>query len=495
MTERRTSTRSRPAPADTIRERSRELLEREAPARGERWIVAFSGGPDSTALAAVLSPLAAERGVELLLVHVDHGLDPGSRKRAERARAIAAELGLPFEMERIDVPTHRERHESPESAARRLRYAALERRRAASGARLVLTAHHRDDQIETLLLQLARGAPLEQLTGIAAVRGTLRRPLLGVPRADLLAGLSAWRIAPVEDPTNADRGIPRNRLRHEILPRLREREPGLEEALLSLAGRTQALQEKSDLLFRERLNDARAAMEEKESGPARRARDQVPADWLLELPEPLQLPALRWLLHGLMGASRLPSLHSLESFLRQLRGQLAARLRLPGDAAEELVAARGMLCRTRPRSRTPPFTYSFLIPGEVELPELGRRLRIRRSRVEPWMWQGDPERAALAGEAARATVRNRLPGDRLRPLGAPGARKLKALLIDRQVPPERRDRLPLVELDGRLAWVPGVAIDDAFRLTGETECWVAELLPASPLLAEDEGRSERTSIT
>jgi tRNA(Ile)-lysidine synthetase-like protein len=111
------------------------------------------------------------------------------------------------------------------------------------------------------------------------------------------------------------------------------------------------------------------------------------------------------------------------------------------------------------------------------------------------MWRGDPDRAALAGDATRATVRNRRPGDRLRPLGAPGARKLKALLIDRQVPPDGRDRLPLVELDGRLAWVPGVAIDDAFRLTDEAECWVAELLPASPLLAEGEGRSERTSKT
>jgi tRNA(Ile)-lysidine synthase len=136
-----------------------------------------------------------------------------------------------------------------------------------------------------------------------------------------------------------------------------------------------------------------------------------------------------------------------------------------------------------------------LVPGEIELRELGLRLRIGRAPVEPWMFRGDPERAALAGNATHATVRTRRPGDRLRPLGAGGARKLKELLIDRRVPAGERDRLPLLELDGRLAWVPGVAIDDAFRLTDESECWVAEMIPASQPLAESEARGERMPKT
>jgi tRNA(Ile)-lysidine synthetase-like protein len=96
------------------------------------------------------------------------------------------------------------------------------------------------------------------------------------------------------------------------------------------------------------------------------------------------------------------------------------------------------------------------------------------------MFRGEAGRAALAGRAAGrgiATVRGRRPGDRLRPLGAPGSRKLKELLVDRGVPADRRDRLPLLEIDGRLAWVPGVTIDEAFRLRGEPECWLAELSP------------------
>jgi tRNA(Ile)-lysidine synthase len=118
------------------------------------------------------------------------------------------------------------------------------------------------------------------------------------------------------------------------------------------------------------------------------------------------------------------------------------------------------------------------VPGEVELPELGLIVRIRRSGVEPWMLRGAPDRAALALAAVAApvaTVRSRRPGDRLRPLGGPGERKLKELLIDRRIPADGRDRLPILEIDGRIAWVPGVTIDDRFRLAGDGECWLVEL--------------------
>jgi tRNA(Ile)-lysidine synthase len=121
------------------------------------------------------------------------------------------------------------------------------------------------------------------------------------------------------------------------------------------------------------------------------------------------------------------------------------------------------------------------MPGETELPALGLRLRIRRAAVEPWMLAGEAGRAAfqlpdgLAAGGAR--LRSRRPGDRLRPLGGPGGRKLKELLIDRRLPRADRDRLPLLEIGGRIVWVPGVTIEDAFRLRGEADCWMAELVP------------------
>lgn len=117
----------------------------------------------------------------------------------------------------------------------------------------------------------------------------------------------------------------------------------------------------------------------------------------------------------------------------------------------------------------------------MAIPELAVALSMRRAPVAPWMFRGEPTRAALAfsGEdGSVVTVRSRRPGDRLRPLGAPGVRKLKDVLIDHRVPRERRDQLPLVEIDGRIAWVPGVTIDEAFRLgPGSSLVWVVEVLP------------------
>ncbi|KAB2960329.1 MAG: tRNA lysidine(34) synthetase TilS [Thermoanaerobaculia bacterium] len=227
-------------------------------------------------------------------------------------------------------------------------------------------------------------------------------------------------------------------------------------------------------------------------GPAGE-RFSLEAAELLALPAELRVRALRWRLAA-AGLDRLPSRAASEGFVARLarseRARLVWRVGEGAGGAWELRAAGGWLRLERrvaaAESRAAAFSYTFRVPGEVELPELGLRFRIRHSQVEGWMFHGDPRRAALAlsgsalsgSGAERATVRSRRPGDRLRPLGGPGERKLKELLIDRRIPAGRRDRLPILEIGGRIAWVPGVTIDEAFRLRpGAAECLVAELEP------------------
>ncbi len=461
-----------PAPVaagDRLRETLARALDRERPPAGELWLVAFSGGPDSTALAAGLAPLAAARGLRLLLVHLDHRMDPGSAERAEGAAALAARLGLPFRLEVRDVPAERSAKESLEMAARRVRYRVLDEVRAETGATRVLTAHQGDDQVETILLRLLAGAPLEDLGGIPERRGAILRPLLDVSRSEIEAGLRAAGLEAVEDPTNRDPGTPRNRIRHSLLPRLRADDPGLDDALLGISRRAVLLRARLDRTFSRRLTEA--------SG-----EEGMRTSALLELPEALRARALRWFLHR-RSPGRLPSSPSLEAFLRALESPRRGRgarpeVRLPGGRWR-LTARTGRLRVEPAESRFPPFSYTLQVPGEVELSELGLRFRIRRSRVEEWMFRGDADRTplVLGPDLPAVVVRNRRPGDRLRPLGSPGERKLKAVLIDRRVPGPRRDRLPLLEVGGRVAWVPGVTIDEAFRLRGEPECWVAELEP------------------
>jgi len=176
---------------------------------------------------------------------------------------------------------------------------------------------------------------------------------------------------------------------------------------------------------------------------------------------------------------------------RAARAELVRQLRRLEEAGGERVscdcgggwrweAAGGRLRLLRsPGSEKPlRFTYTLNVPGEVEIPELGVRVGLHHHPVEPWMFQGSPHRAGLAlplKPGDRVTVRNRRPGDRLHPLGADGSRRLKEVLIDRHVPRDQRDRIPLLCVGERIAWVPGITIDQRFRITGEAAAWVAEV--------------------
>jgi len=355
--------------------------------------------------------------------------------------------------------------------------------------------------VETILLQLARGVPVERLHGIPGRRGVVLRPLLAVPRASLEDELARRGLDPIRDPTNLDLAVPRNRLRHALLPRLRDCAPGLEGSVLALGRRAERLRDRLEREFAARLDAAPAS-----SGPGHTVpmellapesapTDLAPASWLLEQPPGLRPAALRWLLERRTDPPRPAPRAALEAFLTEVEAGVGrARVDLGHDGAAIELADGRLVSPASPRSFPARFSYTFSIPGRVELPELGVAVRIERAEVAPWMRRGDPRRAGLAVEAGEATVRSRRPGDRLRPLGAPGRRKLKALLIDRGVPAEIRDRIPLLELAGRIAWIPGVAIAHEMAIGDDRECWLAELEPiVAPARRADEP-PERTRI-
>lgn len=436
-------------------------------------LVAFSGGPDSTALLASLRELSEQVGFRLHAAHLDHGLDPGSGERAARARNLASRLGMPFRLENVLPGRAARRGESVEEAARRLRYAFLERLRAHLGARFVATGHHLDDQAETVVLRLLLGSGPAGLAAIAPHRGTLVRPLLEVPRAALHDYVAARGLEPVSDPTNLDLRRPRNRIRHRILPLLAAGDDSLGERLAALAATAARAAARVDETLALHLH------------PTPVTEGAVADRSLLEgLPPPL-LPAAVALLHRMAGSQNPPGRGSIGELRRQLaRGgevgwDCGAGWRLEGHLESRGTALR--LERVPLTSRRDPhrFAYTLSVPGEVWLPEVGVKLVVRACKVERWMFAHSQRRAALAlplaaGEAV--TIRSRRPGDRIRPFGCGYSRRLKNVLIDRKIPRVERDRLPLLCLGERVAWVPGVTIDDRYRLSGESEAWVAELV-------------------
>ncbi|HEY8393911.1 MAG TPA: tRNA lysidine(34) synthetase TilS [Thermaerobacter sp.] len=203
-------------------------------APGQRVLVAVSGGRDSVVLLDVLVRLRTELGLAALgVAHVDHGLRPDSAADAEWVRDLAAGYGLPFFLRRVQVRPGRE---SPEAAARTARYRALWEMARAFGADRIALAHHADDQAETVLLRLLAGAGPSGLAGMRPRRGRFVRPLLGVERAALAAYAAEQGLRWRDDPTNRDLSIPRNRVRHELLPLLeRSYNPAVRRVLCRVA--------------------------------------------------------------------------------------------------------------------------------------------------------------------------------------------------------------------------------------------------------------------
>jgi tRNA(Ile)-lysidine synthase len=193
------------------------------PARGETLVVGLSGGADSVALTDVLASLQRRRGFRLVAAHLDHGLRPGSADDAAFCHAFCATLGVPFRGGTAAVRARAAREKGGlEQAARRERYSFLRRVKADEGAAAVAVAHTQDDQAETLLLRLLRGAGASGLSGMRPRSGDLLRPLLGVSRARIVEHLHARGLAWREDPSNVDPVHLRNRVRHELVPYLEQ---------------------------------------------------------------------------------------------------------------------------------------------------------------------------------------------------------------------------------------------------------------------------------
>jgi len=215
----------------------RALRQGEPPEGRETIVVGLSGGADSVALTEALASLRRRRGIRLVAAHLDHGLRPGSADDAAFCHAFCERLGVPFRGGSAEVRARAGREKGGlEQAARRERYAFLRRVMLDEGAATIAVAHTQDDQAETLLLRLLRGAGTSGLAAMRPRSGDLWRPLLAVSRARVIEHLRARGIAWREDPSNADPAHLRNRVRHELIPYLEQRfNPRIREALARTA--------------------------------------------------------------------------------------------------------------------------------------------------------------------------------------------------------------------------------------------------------------------
>ena len=431
--------------------------------RGGRVVAAVSGGGDSVALLHLLAELA-ERSLLTLagVAHVNHRLRrPASDEDERFCRDLARRFGVPCLVESVAVAdVARSRRVSVELAGHHVRHAFFARAAAELEAGRVALGHTIDDQAETVLLRLIRGAGAAGLSGMRPRAGVLVRPLLGVGRAELRRYLADGGVPFREDASNADLRVPRNRVRHELLPHLRTYSPRIVEALARQADIARA----DEAWLSYRANQAAADLVSQERGFV-----ELDAAGLAALPPALARRVARDALARVEPRRREVGFDAIERVRRTAAGGLA-RTDVPGCRVERaagrvrLVPRRG---RAGPAPR-PGFAYRLAIPGEIAVPEAG--VRVRAEVVEAAAGargDGGGGRTALVAlpAAAPLVVRSWRFGDRYRPLGLGGrSRKLQDLFVDRKVPRDERTRIPLVlDADGRVIWVVGFGIGHDFR--------------------------------
>ena len=444
--------------------------------KGDKVLVAVSGGPDSVALLHAFWSLRDELGITLNVAHLNHSFrGKESDEDAEYAAQLSGNLGIPCVVEKIDVPEiQRTLRLSPEEAARLVRYEFLERVSDEIGAKRIAVGHTADDQVETIFLNILRGAGIDGLSGMPPVRGRIIRPLIEVRRAIVEDYVERHRLHPRVDATNLLATYARNRVRLELLPLLRrEYNPEIDAAILRLSELASVDSAYLNVEAEEALN--RLQVREDEQSIA------LDANGLLSCHVAIRRRVIRMAVGRLRGGLTDIGFVHVEEMLRLLNAGQDFQYDLPsgiyvGRSRETLT-----LSSSKPVEVPIIYCYDIPIPGEIEVPEIGVIIEaeIAGGAVEPVRPPGSLEvvldRGLIVG---KLKVRNWQPGDRIRPLGLGGTKKVQDIFVDKKIPRAARHRVPIIADNGKIVWVAGLALSELVKVTSQTrECLILRVLP------------------
>ncbi len=418
-----------------------------------RLCVGLSGGVDSVVLLDILHGLASQHAWKLSAIHVNHQLSPHALEWARFCRRLCRERGVPLRVVKVNVL----RGNSTEAAARAARYAAYR----AQPAQNVLLAQHQDDQAETVLLQLLRGAGVKGLAAMPAMRMDnersdlrLLRPLLGFTRDEIEQYAAARDLSWIEDESNRDAYYMRNFLRMEIMPRIEKRAPEYRSTLSRAAGHMaeagQLLDELAQIDGAGALLDNTLAFAPLQQMPAERARN---------------LLRYFFALHHVS----MPDARRLDEALRQVttaKSDARVCIALGGHTLRRFAGALHVVVAQSPVKKD--FSQRWRDERHLVIPELQATLEMRARRgagIDLLKLLTKP-----------VTLRLRRGGEKLQPDAARPRRHVKDLFQEQNVPPWRRERLPYLWSGERLVWVAGLGIDCAFQaragLAGVVPHWI-----------------------
>jgi tRNA(Ile)-lysidine synthase len=421
------------------------LLEPDA-----RVLALLSGGADSVCLVhALREALGADRVTAL---HVNHGLRTVAGEDERFCTELCEALGIDLVVERVTVSGRG----NLEAAAREARYGAAERVRERLGLDLVATGHTAGDQVETILYRLVSSPGRRALLGMRPRRDRIVRPLLEVTHAETRAYCEEAGLAWREDESNRDTTLARNRLRHEVLPHLREIHPAADRNVLATAA---LLRDEHEVLEQA----VEAALREAGAGGS---PPSVELARLAALAPALRRLVLRRLAEDVAGTPVPLRAEEIDAIERLAAAGGSGSVTLGGGL--QAVCEYGIVRFQRPAAAVVAEPADLTVPGRCRFGEWELRCLVEPAGAAADLGSVDAPVLDAGLLAPTLTVRRWSEGDRMSPLGLTGTKSLQDLFVDRKVPRSVRTLLPVVESAGEIAWVAGVAVSDAFKVSDRT---------------------------
>ena len=423
-----------------------------------RLLVAISGGADSTALLVALAEWKG-RPFDLAAAHVNHHLRGAAADEDQQfVETLCRRFGVPLTLLDGQLDSESIRQNGIEAAARLKRYELLEDTRRRTGADAIATAHQADDEAETVLMRLISGSGIFRLQGIAPSSGHVVRPFLDMRRAAIEAFLRERQIQPRRDQMNEDSRYLRNRIRHEVLPLLASINPRIVDAFVATASDAQASVGAIEAVLEKELRIDRGD-----------SSATFSVEEMQKLDPRLAVAALLGEIRRIGPASRAVSHRDLVALVR---GGMSDLRRISLSKELEILGEGGTLVLRKTSDPIEDFEI-VLAPGEkVSLPQIGAHAKlILLPELDLQRPLGDASRQVFQlpeGASRSFSVRNRRDGDRFQTLGSAHEKKLKEVLIDRKIPRDLRDRIPLLLCGSDIVWIAGVEVSEKFKVRNST---------------------------
>ena len=469
---------------DFVRQMHRFILRHAMIKNGETVLVAVSGGADSLALLYGLHALHSQLNCQLHVAHLNHSLRLDADADADFVQQHAAHLELPCTLQTTDVSRLvKQWRLSVEAAARKARYQFYEEVSTQIGATKVALGHHQDDTAETVLMHLIRGSGSTGLKGITPIREfKFIRPLVGFTRQQIETFLASKGLVPRHDSTNTDTRYLRNRIRHELIPRLEsDYNPNIRAGLSRTADVLGAESEYLDRVAQEALETCR--VRDPDTVKALATLESIVLDRakFREFHIAVQRRVLRQSFFEMSGDTDDLYFTHCEAMLSLIEGRAPnAALALPNGLRfrrvyQCLIFEVNTSSRSSFTIETEHFAYPLAVPGKTFIAALNTEIvaelgdiRSREVRTLP-----DGRFEAIfdyekVKEAFPLTVRNRRQGDRFQPYGMRGTKKIKDFMIDTKVPRDERDRIPMLVCGDKVLWVVGYTTSDPFKIHSGT---------------------------